>query len=464
MSDTLLSPFLDRPITCPACGKSALQPHFRLRLFLPGKKESDGHILEYKWMAEGTRSVHPPYFFISLCPHCNFANIQEEYDAPSENRLTPSLIRAFKSAPAEKRAIIEFLAHHTNYPDNDFQTAVNLHLLAAYIHMLPPGDAIDWRNAARIILRLAWLFRENNASNVPIVQNVNSTESTEPQDPQEEEVDETHQALEAFEKSFIKMKEDWTALRRVLAQQVLKSRQNGSNDKAPVKNQFVTHQAVLARFIEDADAELGRLKTTIVPLHIAVIPKSESMVDGGFFTFDNYEAFLRQLKVYWPQAPLTEMEAIRLSITYFKEAVSSDPAFDSHRAYTSAINLIIDLLTRCDDLDGAFEMVRGIYKSAADARVKCQQDLQNKQLEPTARERIANQMRRLNESIQSASDMRIKLLDSLVERDRPKIEQILSAHRGNNQEYLMRVLREGGVIPGVISHLHETGFIGKYVK
>ena len=461
MADTLLSPFLERPIICPACAKSAAQPHFRLRLFLPGKRDTDGHILQYKWMAEGTRSVHPPYYFISLCPHCNFANIQDEYDAPSENRMTPSLIRAFKTAPAEKRAIIEFLAHHTQYPDNDFQSAVNLHLLAAYIQMLPSGDAIDWRNAARIILRLAWLFRENNTSGIETSEVQDMSQPAPQEVVTEEDVDETHRALEAFDKSFIKMKEDWIALRRILAQEILKSRQQGGE---PVKNGFVAHQAVMARLIDDADVELGRLKSSITPVHIAVIPKSENLVEGGFFTFPNYEAFLRQLKIYWPQAPLTEMDATRLAITYFKEAVSSDPAFDSHRAYTSAINLIIDLLTRCNDLDGAFEMVRGIYKSAADARVKCQQELQNKQLDPAKRERIANQMRRLNESIQSASDMRIKLLDSLVERDRPKIEQILAAHRGNNQEYLMRMLREGGIVPGVVSHLQETGLLGKYLK
>ena len=464
MADTLLSPFLDRQIICPACAKSAAQPHFRLRLFLPGKRDTDGHVLQYKWMAEGTRPVHPPYFFISLCPHCSFANIQEEYDAPSENRMTPSLIRAFKMAPAEKRAIIEFLAHHIRYPENDFQSAVNLHLLAVYIQMLPSGDSIDWRNAARIILHLSWLFRENTSSCDAVSQAQDTTQTTPREEVLEEEVDETHLALEAFEISFIKMKEDWIALRRVLAQQILKSRQHGGKENEPVKNGFVAHQAVLAHLIEDADAELGRLKSSIVPVRIAVIPKAESFVEGGFFTFPTYEDFLRQLKIYWPQAPLTELDATRLAITYFKEAISSDPVFDSHRAYTSAINLVIDLLTRCNDLDGAFEMVRGIYKSAADARVKCQQDLQNKQLEAPARERITNQMRRLNESIQSASDMRIKLMDSLVERDRPKIEQILSEHRGNNQEYLMRILRESGIVPGVVSHLQETGLIGKYIK
>lgn len=455
-----LSPFIDRLITCPACGGASPQPHFRLRLFVPGAKDTDGHIVEYKWMAENTQPVHPPYYFLSKCPFCHFTDVQEDFDNPAGNRLGSWVTKSFKAATPEQRSMIEFLARHVRYPEIDFQSAVNLHLLAIYIQLQQPGDTLDWRKAGRLTLRLAWLFRENGSA-APAV--LDSTE-------QEQGPDELQAALDAFDAQFGKMKAEWMAFRRALALRAVQHRAEARQQapSAVPKTDVVaaaTHQGVITKLLEQQEAELGRLKAAVTPPRIVVVPGQDTPeVEGGYFSFGAYEDYLVQLKQLWPQAPLTEIDAMRGAVTYFKEAISSDPAFDSHHAYSSAIKLVIELMIRCDDLDGAFEMVRGIYKSAADARVHCQQELQNKQLDTEKRERLTNQLRRFNDSIQNAGELREKLLDCLVKRDWPKIERILEGVRGASTQDVTKALRDGGVVPGVITHLTETGMLAKYAK
>ena len=151
------------------------------------------------------------------------------------------------------------------------------------------------------------------------------------------------------------------------------------------------------------------------------------------------------------------MEAMRWAVTYFKEAISSDPAFDDIRLYLATIALMTDLMVRCDDFDGAFEMIRGIYQSAAEARMRYRQRLTEKDLMPAARQNLILKIRRMDENISHAGELRQQLLDFLIERDKAKILRVLEEHKGAAPKEIEKALQEQGISPGEIAKLREKG-------
>jgi uncharacterized protein (DUF2225 family) len=161
MSDELLSPFIEKSLACPACGQAAAQPFFKSRLFVPGERESDQHVLTYNWLAPNVRQVPPAFYAVLKCPTCHFADLREDFQTPSENPFNRRIIKAFKSAGQKDKLIMELLARHIQYPDLDFGSALNLHFLALYAQMLLPAESCDTYKIARLLLRVAWLYREN---------------------------------------------------------------------------------------------------------------------------------------------------------------------------------------------------------------------------------------------------------------------------------------------------------------
>lgn len=444
------SPFIRREFKCPACSSPHKQYTFRMRTFVPGKKESDQHVLEYKWLDADVDRVHPPYFFIYFCPSCFFADTTEDYEKPRENEYNVWVQKHFRNALRTNDPIIMLLGKRIDYEHIDFQEALTLHFLALYVQLLSPLDCQDSYKIARIYLRAAWLYREQAAPK----EGVKPPPSTVELPAARTEIDESNEvisaAISAFERSLNVSREKWDKLSQTLVD-------GSKHHDESQPNPYAKGQEKVESLFETLNTEAYRLKSTFMH-HAAGANDVEDTAQADSpsgATLD--KAFVEKLKVLWPYAPLDEIEATRNAIRYFEKAVSADKRFDDPEAYYRTVSLAIDLMVRCDDLDAAFNMVRGIQANGLEARQRFTQALQEPELEPARKKAIQARMRRVNTSLSQAKDLETQLIDLIAQRDMPKISAVLKAHPKATPADIEQALEQAGIPKGIIAHLKGPG-------
>ena len=159
-TQTRKSPFLIQEIPCPACGLQNRQRIFRIRMFFAGAKEADGHVMDYRW-AEGMEPAHPPYYFLMWCRNCYYTDLFRDYMNPDNSPLIRPLIRLFKKADDDQKALMKRLSAVGDYETIDHPMAIALHLVALYIQMMAKDELLDAFKIGRLLLRIGWLYRES---------------------------------------------------------------------------------------------------------------------------------------------------------------------------------------------------------------------------------------------------------------------------------------------------------------
>lgn len=417
------SPFIYRPVHCPICGEEHEQPHFRVRLYVEGERESDGHVLQYKWLNERARPVHPPYYYVYHCPHCYFTDVTTDYKDRAESELSPLVDRTVRHLPDKAKALLAFLAQRVDYSNIDFDSALALHYIAAYIQLLLPEDTRDNLKIGRLALRIAWLFREQGPA-----------ESGEIKDPVRRDA---FEAVTEFEGRLNQVMQGWQRTNQALLPQM-------EGSESPIRK----HRDNVEKLLETLSAELYRLK--------ALCKDGASPAGTGNGT-EALQEFRAKLKGMWSAAPADEVEAMRMAVRYLEKAISCDPIFDDAQTYLNAISLIIDVMIRCKDFDAAFDMVRAIYRNATQARAVLQERLRNPELDEPAKQRVRNRMRGLSRSVEHAADLRRKLIGKLVERDRDSIRKVIAAHAGAPVQEMVAALEKSAIPLGVVGYLKEQG-------
>jgi hypothetical protein len=444
MDEELHSPFLEKPVACPACGTGSPQRTFRSRLFAPEGKESDQHVTGYRWLAEDVRRVHPPFYFVTFCPKCRFADIAEDFADPLNNPFHRRVTKSFRTAGQREDVVVELLANAIRTDDLDFRSALNLHLLAVYEQLLPSEESRDNYKVARLLLRIAWLYRENapDASggvSIPAVE-------------------ETLGRLKDFEQALRQAKTRWDLLAGALRRR--------ATDVAPAcaaagaTNPYGSHEANAARQIEALTGELFRMKKTCAADRAGRLPEGAAATGEACPNSPSYEAFFEKLKAIWPLAPADEPEALRAAVAYFERSVSTDTRFDDPQKHFSIIALMAELLVRCDDLDGAFAMVRTIYKTASDNRQRIMKEMRaKKDPDDLASRRLGAQLEHIAATIAQVRELRGTLLDKLLARDLPKIRGILAQmeRRKTDAKETERALEESGIEHALVQRLKEEG-------
>ncbi len=159
----LLSPFLNRPVKCPVCARTHTHRMFRVHLFMPKDIEDDQHVAAYRWQAPNTKPVHPPYFALYHCPHCYFTDLVDDFREPARCKNSYFILKTFGAFQPEIDRLVEFMGRHLDYEKINFHSALTLHYLTLFIQSTIPEDVQDTFKIGRLALRIAWLFREENA-------------------------------------------------------------------------------------------------------------------------------------------------------------------------------------------------------------------------------------------------------------------------------------------------------------
>jgi len=168
--DESQNPFLQANVTCPICGMDHEQTKLKSHLFIEQGRDIDLKPLTILRKKKGLGHIHPAVFFMWHCPYCHFTAARSEYEDPIKDsairpeKLKKAIVLSYKNDPAIKK-VFDLLTP-SEYDENmTFYHAVQLYLLAIY-QMQLVDDFVNKEpiNIGRYALRLAWLYRDINAS------------------------------------------------------------------------------------------------------------------------------------------------------------------------------------------------------------------------------------------------------------------------------------------------------------
>ena len=440
MSDTQ-TPFLVRPTECPNCKVKSSQRLIRKRAVLPIQKESDQHVTEYKWSSPKIQQVHPAFYFLHYCEKCHYTDTIEDFAEPDGNEYSRWTLKCHADALRTQDKAIDLIVSQINYEDIDFDSAIRIHYLATYIQLLSPSDVLDNYKIARLFLRIAWLYREQ-AAETGVHDSINGQLS---------DSNSRTSIVGAFDEqvqSAFGVSSKWDSMRTAIKRDL----------ETRLDEEEIAFQSELDDVNEAIESMLQRLHIAKKAYIQHVTAEEESIgnreIDSDYALKD--PAFLAKLKLVWPTAPETEVEAMRLAIRYFEKALSQDPRLDSMEAYFQVASLSVDLLMRCGDIDSAFAFVRGIHSNSMESRQNYTEKLRDPELTPERKRKLQAMLKRTTDSLECALDLRAELMNKLVERERPKIDSILKKSDAQHGKDAEAALVEGGIPIGLINFIKDT--------
>lgn len=452
----LLSPFVTKEIPCPSCNRTHEQRFFRQRAFIADKKESDQHVVTYKWLNDRLQKLHPPFYFLFFCPHCFYTDTTDEYSKPHTTEYNPLVLRAFKKLSGDRLELVESLGGRINYDDIDFDSAMCLHMLAYYIHGLAPEDMRDNYKLARVAMRIAWLYREQEGTVAEDESKPKLTVTKAPESHADETMTGLMRCLGTLEETVKEADGPWCEFGALAERRMIELAQDlGSGHPYDYGAQVNATNAALQKY-RDALEELRRLCQRDVD-DTAARGTNDGAGGGAGASVADLRAYLTGYRPVWAGVPLTERDALEQAIELFQKAISADTRLSSHDTYFKMIFLVADLMIRCDNTRGALKMIGGIYKSAMDARKRYNEQLRQPEVTESDRRRIQSRINRVNSSMEVTGDFRHDLLDRLMEEEKETIEAVIAQNAGAPIEVIDQALVEAGVPRELLKRLRERG-------
>jgi len=168
--DESQNPFLRASVTCPICGMEHEQIKLKSHLFIEQGRDIDLKPLTILRKKKGLGHIHPAVFFMWHCPHCHFTAARSEYEDPIKDsvvrpeKLKKAIVLAYKNDPSIHQ-VFDLLSPKEYDEKMTHYNAVQLYLLAIY-QMQLVDDFVNKEpiNIGRYSLRLAWLFRDIESS------------------------------------------------------------------------------------------------------------------------------------------------------------------------------------------------------------------------------------------------------------------------------------------------------------
>ncbi len=429
-------PFFMKEYPCPACRAASRHRQFRSRTYGPGKVESDNHVLTYVWNDPQLVQIHPPVYFLYFCPHCYFTAPSENYTEPKLNLYGRASARAFQANREGDDNVVRLLGERIDYDNLNFEVALWMHLLAIYVQLLPEDGMRDHLLIARLYLRVAWLYREEQAEKGG-EKNEGAAEEAANATPKAVlsalgELDRIlHQGNEGRDRIAEALKAD--EVRR------------GSENAAAYEKSLET----MARLLEALHSESYRLKSTFNRSYVTALDEGDKSYNVDF---------LDEVKKAWVYAPADETEALRSAIEYFERAIANDARLNDPEPFFKTSALIVDLEMRCNDLDAAFKKVRGVVTGIIEDRGEILARIAKVENESHKMD-LMRQLTAANRSLDRASELHELVVDKVIAREMPRVKEILAGHTGSTTGQKKVALLSGGVPHGIVHRLEERNMI-----
>ena len=408
------SPFITKKVNCPLCFNQRVQKYFKAKSFLPGPAESDGYIKTFKWLDQKFQNIKPTYYFLWHCTNCGFTENQKEYIDPENKKQFELLKSKFRGITPEKRQVIDTLRGNVDYEEIDYESALNLHLLAIYIQELIEDEKdINHLKLGRLYLRTAWLFRENSASMVKskkeTIENLNESEMW---------------TLLEIEKTIKKVESKITEVFNTYNELNVNVKRRMAEISMPedISNKANIYPIALNKGIqgiEDIKNSLELLKNAKIKDENGDILEGSSQKE--YFGYPSYIDFLKEISLKWSEIPLNERSCLNKAAKNYIYSYEFEGTFTSIEQRLNVIKLINDLFIRLEEYNEALKYVTQIYKVGMDYKRKLAQQLSKKRLPDNDERKIRAVYDRITNMVEFATERRRMILGKRLEEYKTKL-------------------------------------------
>ncbi len=439
------SVFIEKQVGCLVCKRQIPLRYPNPRYYVAATRESDQHVIAYRW-AEGLQAgeqVPPHYYAVWQCPHCLFADFTESFNRPTGGLKEDHLRAAYLKSAQETRTVLVELRKLVPEGDIDFDGAVALHLAAIKIATLPDKEEIDHNKLGRLSLRLGWLFRERSEGQVEAEESKGA-------------LAELQDGVESLGGLMASLSEVLGDVRRCADGRAKELGLMGEGEENP----YASISASLGDKLDEMRTLLSMMQSAVLHDRKGELSTVKDLGGGKPTGLDE---LLMSLRSYWAELPRSEEECLRMAVDALDYSYGHESSLKSIEQGMSVVSLIINLLARIDDHQGALRHVSEVYKSGMnsinDLRWRIREGKKKKILSPHDERMLNRKIGNISVAIRQAGESRRNLLDLLCERHSAAIGETLAQTEGKPLTERMKALKDAGVPEEVISDLRARKVI-----
>lgn len=456
-------PFVYKAIACPACHAKTEHRFFRRRIFVIEETEPDQHVVRYRWTSDAVERVNPLYYALYFCPHCFYTDVAEEFGKPFETESGTAVVKSFKRAGPED-TLLQLVGQHIDYEDIDFEVALRLHFMAVLIQLLVEKDLQDPYKLARLYLRIAWLYREQE-DGLPegIEADAGGGDTAKAHDagcaPS------LLAAVQALQETHKQLDPHWRALERLATQRAHELSQTVPGDW---QNPYPLQLEPLMSAYEQLERGLHDLRDLAFRDASALLdaPREEALLSAAPDTAESraqrrarflpHATFMERVGKLWEHVPRSEQDALTLALEEFRRALVNDLRLENPQNRLKISSLVVELQIRRGDFDGALEVTRQLHRLAMTSRQKLQARLREDGVTQSEIRRIQGLMQRATATLESAADLRNSVIKRMVKAEMPRIRKALATlpARPHVKDF-EQVLASHGIAKEIIMYLKK---------
>lgn len=443
-------PYIEKKVQCPVCGSQNIHYYLRDRQYVIQKRDSDQYPIEYEWYNPRFKKYNPLYYFLFYCNNCHYADERMSYMNPYKHNDHQkfSIIKTIHKERQVHDSVIQLLANHITYPEVDYTSVINMHLLAIYIQ-LGPTDAkyLNVEKLARFYHRLAWLYREN------VYVGKYSKE--------EEMLNTFTMLYDNYQAAFLnslslfeKMKEWWN--------EIIKEEKEGLIEPAlsPFEVDIKLAEREIGKLLDHLLLNNPKIYEIITRFKEKYIQTNNLVFDQTYYDFTSYYAFLQQLKKEWPMAPVDEMSALNQAAMFYKKLTESDTFTGETIKLYKAYELIMAIYAKMNQPHQELEIVLKAYKHAFEFRQKAVKRIKIlKEKEDTPAHMITHMksmIRRIDEMLLKWKKRKEELHQIIMQKEREKAQKVLAnLDEDASEEEKIRALYEAKIHKEIIKEFQQ---------
>ncbi len=442
-------PFFKQASVCPICKTKSEHYYLRDRTYTIGKREDDYFISEYTWVEPeyGRYSLHS--FGLWHCTNCKYTDERKMFFQKEIQQGRAQLDYLKKELLSKKEngdPFIEKICQFIDYPTHDILTVLNLSLLATYIHSLPEKIHQNGDKIAKHYLRTVWLFRV--ASQKPNIEDIKEFLSS------------YSSIFERLQSNVMNLLASVEELNQCVVDQNKKNNVHrhwlGIWERH--NNELNTNYKIMCTSIDSVITTMRTYDKISNELKAEALEADKDILNLPYREFENYQSFLEGLKMFWPDIPMSEKEAIEKAALYFQNALKSKTyEFDSLKKF-KILELIIALTEKSKSYSSALEFCEQLAKLTTNfqkniaQRLKKQSVIKDETVDP---EHMKLLIRRAQDILRRLSIKQDRIKSLKVRHDEVRAQQVFGSHRDLDIELLEEKLNEAQIDQAVIQHIVE---------
>lgn len=439
--------YIDHNVVCPVC-KNLYKIHYpNPRMYVASGRDSDHRVTGYTWTQGVQTDEIPHYYAVAQCPQCLFADFRENLESPKQGMKEIKLYETRRNMDFKKVLILRKLKRLISEEKINIKGAICLHLSALYIALQAPKEHWDYNKLGRLYLRTSWLFKELRGDSF-------EPEPIEKDNTPSLSLDKLCKTIEGMQSSLNGFLSDLVDLRKYgnARSEELKL----PSDNNPY-NSITTSLEFKVKEIQTLLEMVQQSAMRDTKGDLIIIPATFTITDTDL------QEVLNDIESKWQDFPGNEEVCVRRAIEAFDYSFKTEDMERSPEQSLSIVNLIIKLLLKTGDLNGALNYLTEMLRNGSRDKQNLQQRLNEakhgKNMSEFDAKNIMRKMATITSALTQGIESRRAIIEMIYEKNKEKILGIVKTNLQNTPAEQEQAILSAGFAPEIVHYLKEHGLI-----